>query len=76
MGYSLSWAAAKGCSPNAVHGVLGLRATGVRMETLERGITGAVLPSGWYAIFSDHDRFELGSDRKLGRLSALGEVVF
>jgi hypothetical protein len=75
MGWSLSWVAVKDCTPELVHEVLGLRATGVRMEFADSSITGAVLPSGWYAVISDHDRLELGSDRNLASLSILGEVI-
>jgi hypothetical protein len=75
MGLSLSWVAVKKCTPQSVHEALGLRATGERMELPEAELTGATLPCGWYAVFSDHDRFGLTSESKLARLSAQGEVL-
>jgi hypothetical protein len=50
MGYSPSWAALKAGNLEAVCSALGLRATGKREEHPECKVTGAALPTGWYAI--------------------------
>jgi hypothetical protein len=75
MGYSLSWAAVKGSTPEAVRDALALRATGAREEVPESEVTGADLPEGWYMIVSNRDGLRLTSDEVLARLSAIGEVV-
>jgi len=75
MGYSMSWAAVKGSTPQAVRDTLALRATGTREEIPESDITAAELPSGWYMVVSDRDGLQLTSGEVLARLSALGEVI-
>ena len=47
MGFSMSWAAVRGGTPQAVHDALALRGTGTREEIAESDITGAMLPGGW-----------------------------
>jgi hypothetical protein len=72
MGWSLSWAALKGGSPQTACAALGLRATGKREEIPESKIVGVQLPTGWYVL--QFDRSEL-KDRVLSNLSRSGEVV-
>ena len=75
MGFSMSWAAVRGSTPQAVHEVLALRGTGTREEFPESAITGAELPGGWYMVTSNRDDLRLLEDATLGRLSRIGEVV-
>src|SRR5262249_31766777 len=75
MGFSMSWAAVRGGTPQAVHDALALRGTGVREEIPESDITGAGLPGRWYIVVSNRDSLQLTEDAALGRLSHVGEVV-
>src|SRR4051794_15579391 len=75
MGVSMSWAAVKGSTPQAVHDTLALKATGAREEIPESDITGAELPGGWYIVLSNRDGLHLTSAEVLTRLSPLGEVI-
>jgi len=75
MGYSLSWAAVKGSTPEAVRDALALRATGVRQEIPDSDITGAELCGGWYLVVSNRDGLHLTSSKVLARLSSIGEVI-
>jgi hypothetical protein len=59
MGFSLSWAAVRGGTPQAVQEALSLRGTGTREEIPESDIAGTELPGGWYMIVSQHDRLRL-----------------
>jgi hypothetical protein len=73
MGYSLLWAAVKSGKPEAIHSLLGLRATDVWEEIPESKTVGASLPTGWYLV--SFNRKELG-DHILTKLSSLGEVAY
>jgi hypothetical protein len=75
MGFSMSWAAVRGGTPQVVHEALGLRGTGVRQEIPELDTTGAELPGGWYIVASHRDGLRLTQDIVLERLSRIGEVV-
>ena len=75
MGFSMSWAAVRGGTPQAVHDALALRGTGTREEIPESDTTGAELPGGWYMVASNRDGLRLSEDAVLGRLSRVGEVV-
>jgi hypothetical protein len=75
MGFSLSWAAVRGGTPQSVHEALSLRSTGTREEIPESDITGAELPGGWYLVVSNRDGLRLTEDIALGHLSRVGEVV-
>ena len=75
MGFSLSWAAVRGGTPQSVQAVLGLQGTGAHEESPESPITGAELPGGWYMVASNRDGLRLTEDAVLGRLSGVGEVV-
>jgi hypothetical protein len=54
MGYSLSWLAIKGKSPQAVRDELGFHPTGKREEFPESELSACEMPNGWYLIVSDH----------------------
>jgi hypothetical protein len=74
MGYSLSWFAVRGKSPELVLSQLELHATGTREEIPESPIVAAELPDGWYLVLSNQDtRFV--EDASLRRISAGCEVV-
>ena len=75
MGFSMSWAAVRGGTPQTVHEALALRGTGKREEIPESDITGAELPGGWYMVVSNRDELRLTEDAALERLSRVGEVV-
>jgi hypothetical protein len=75
MGWSLSWVAVNGVTPQAVQSALALRGTGSREEFPESDITGTMLPGGWYLVVSQRDGLRLTEDSALKRLSCLGEVV-
>jgi hypothetical protein len=72
MGYSLSWAALKGGNPETVCSALGLRATRKREQLPKSKVTGAALPTGWYAILFNRTEIK---DQTLEKLSRAGEVV-
>jgi hypothetical protein len=74
MGYSLSWLAIKGKSPDAVREFLGLRPTGEREEFPESELCAADLPGGWYLVVSDHTP-HVAPDTALPALSAGCELV-
>lgn len=74
MGYSLSWLAIKGKTPQAVLSELGFRATGERQEFPEASLSAAEMPTGWYLIVSDHTE-HVASDAALEHLTADCEAV-
>ena len=71
MGYSLSWLAVRGKSPEAVQGELGFRPTGEREEIPEADLSGVELPNGWYLIVSNRSE-QVASDAAMQRLSISG----
>lgn len=73
MGYSLSWAAVKNGSAEAVHSLLGLNATDAQEEIAESEIVGATLPTGWYLVLFHRKELD---EARLEKLSNLGEVVY
>ncbi|SRR6266481_2741589 len=73
MGYSLSWAAVKNGKPEAIHALLGLRATDVWENRPKSKTVGTNLPTGWYVVL--FKRKEVG-DRTLTELSSIAEVVY
>jgi len=75
MGFSLSWAAARGAAPEAIRDLLALRGTGTYENLPESEITGAALPGGWYLFVSQRDGLRLTDDAVMARVSALGEIV-
>jgi hypothetical protein len=74
MGFSLSWLAVRGKTPEALLEQLGLSRTGEHEEIPESEIVGAQLPGGWYVVVNDHDvRFV--DDAVLEMVSVGGEAV-
>jgi hypothetical protein len=71
MGYSLSWLAVKGKSPEAVRDELGFCPTGRREEFPESELSAAEMPNGWYLIVSDRTE-QVCPDAALQRLSSAG----
>ena len=71
MGYSLSWLAVKGKSPEAVRDELGFRPSGQREAIPEADLSAVAMPSGWYLIVSNHSE-HIGSNAILQRLSSSG----
>jgi hypothetical protein len=69
MGYSLSWLAVKGMSPQAVREALGLVATGAREEFPESELTAAELPGGWYLVVAQQCGEQVASDEVMSQLS-------
>src|SRR6266496_4505662 len=75
MGYSLSWLAVRGKSPEAVRHELGFRPTGEREEFPESDLSAIEMPNGWYLIVSQRSEL-VASDASIARLpSSAGEVV-
>ena len=71
MGFSLSWLAVKGKSPEAVRGELGFQPSGQREAIPEAELSAVAMPSGWYLIVSNHSE-SVCSDAVLQRLSSSG----
>jgi hypothetical protein len=75
MGFSLSWLAVKGKSPQAVREELGFHATGKRQQIPEADLAAAELPGGWYLIVSNRNE-QVAADSAMQRLvSACCELV-
>lgn len=74
MGYSLSWAAVRGKSPEAVRAELGLEPTGVTLEVPEGDFCSVALETGWFIVVSNLDE-RFVDDAVLAKLSAGCEVV-
>ena len=74
MGYSLSWLAVKGKSPQAVRDELGFRVTGEHEAMPESDLTAAELPNGWYLMVA-HRSEQVVPDGVLKQLSAGCEDV-
>jgi hypothetical protein len=75
MGYSQSWLAVSGKSPETVRDELSLRATGTREDIAESPIVAANLPKGWYLIVADRAQHPLISDAVLQSLAVGCEVL-
>lgn len=75
MGFSLSWVAVKGGTPQDVLNELCLRPTGARAEIPETAADGAALPGGWYLVVSNRDELKLTEEATLKSLSYLGEAI-
>lgn len=72
MGYSLSWLAIKGGTPETVHALLQLRPTGKTEDFPESDVVGAELPVGWYVVVFNK---EVIRDGVLKQASASSDVV-
>jgi hypothetical protein len=71
MGYSLSWLAVKGKSPQAVRDELGYHPTGAREVIPEADLSAVEMPNGWYLIVSNQSE-QVCPDAVLQRLSSEG----
>jgi hypothetical protein len=58
MGFSLSWIAINGMSPEKVQVALKLRGTGAREDVPDSPFAGAELPGGWYLVRSSRAIFD------------------
>jgi hypothetical protein len=74
MGYSCSWLAIRGKSPQAVLAEVRFRPSGEREEIPESDLSAAELPNGWYLIVSNHCERVI-PDEVLQRLCAGCEAV-
>jgi hypothetical protein len=72
MGYSLSWLAVKGKSPQVVRDELGFHPTGAREEIPESDLSAAEMPNGWYLIVANHSGEQVASDAMMQKLSSSG----
>jgi len=71
MGYSLSWLAIKGKSPQAIRDELSFQLTDGREEIPESELTAVQMPSGWYLIVSNHTE-QVVSDAAMQCLAGSG----
>lgn len=71
MGYSLSWLAVRGKTPEEILKELELRPTGGREEIPENDISSVEMPNGWYLIVSNHTE-RVAADTVMERLSSGG----
>jgi len=74
MGYSGSWLAIKGKTPQTILDELGFCTTGERQEIPEAPLSAASMPNGWFLMVSDHTEHVV-SDSVLERLTADCEAV-
>jgi hypothetical protein len=72
MGYSLSWAALKNGTLDAICAACDLRPTDKREEIAESAVVAAKLLTGWYLVLYNRHEIE---NQKLAKLSSGGEVV-
>jgi hypothetical protein len=71
MGFSLSWIAVKGKSPQAVRDEFSFRMTDKREEIPESELSAVEMPGGWYLIVSNHTE-QVVSDVVMQRLASSG----
>jgi hypothetical protein len=74
MGYSLSWLATKGKSPQAVLQELGFQGTGKRQQFTASDLSAAGLGNSWYLIVAEHSD-NVAPDSILERLTSGCEAV-
>src|SRR5688572_7683488 len=75
MGFSLSWVAVMGKSPDVIREELALDRSGQYSECPEAPFSGASLPTGFYLVVADHDERFTNDNALLARLSANAETV-
>jgi hypothetical protein len=75
VGFSISWLAVKGQSPEAVVASLGLKDTGAKGEYGEEMHTGCSLPGGWFLIVVNQCEHPFIAPPSLSKLSADSEVI-
>ena len=74
MGYSLSWLAVRGKTPEAVREVLGFHPTGEREAIPESSLSAVEMPNGWYLVVSNNDS-QVAPDEVLEQLATDGAEV-
>lgn len=74
MGFSLTWLAVRGKTPDVVQRALGLSPTEEREEFAESALCGAELPDGWYLVVAN-DELHLLEAKVLAPLSKGAEIV-
>lgn len=75
MGFSISWVAVQGKTPEQVLAQFGLTRTGSREEFPEAPVTCASLGDGWFILFANKFNASIVSDVPLRALSAGCQVV-
>ncbi|MHB8846580.1 MAG: hypothetical protein ACYC7L_17745 [Nitrospirota bacterium] len=75
MGYSLSWTAVKGRSPEEVHRLLGVKGTGRTSNYGDHPLVGRLLPNGWYIVIADSSDNRIVHKDTLALLSEGGRAV-
>lgn len=75
MGFSITWAAARGKSWERVLVDLNLESTGEWQESPDSPIAGAQIPGGWYGVTFNGGDVDLSEDGVLQRLATGAEVV-
>ena len=71
MGYSLSWLAVRGKTPEAVREALGFFPTGEREDIPEADLSAVEMPNGWYVIVANHVS-QVAPDEALAQLATEG----
>lgn len=74
MGYSLSWLAVKGKSPQAIRDELSFGTTGAREEIPESDLTAVEMPNGWFLIVANRTG-QVASDAAMRQLSSSGNEL-
>jgi hypothetical protein len=69
MGYSLTWLAARGRTPEEVRTALGLRLTDQREEFPESPFSAITMPGGWYVVVANEFDESFADEPVLARLS-------
>ena len=75
MGYSISWLAAQGKSPEAIRQSLGVQGTGKFGQYADFPIIGVMLPSNWYLLVAQRYDHKIVSDDVLAKASDNAPVV-
>lgn len=75
MGFSISWLAVNGKSPEAITQELGLTPTGEMTEYGESLFTGRTLSNGWFLLVINHCKHDFVKSKSLASLSISCEVI-
>ena len=75
MGFSLSWLAIKGKSPEVILNALALEKTGKREAIPESPIVSTLLPTGWFLIVANRAEHRLISEKIITPLSNDCEII-
>lgn len=74
MGYSLSWLAVRGKTPESVREALGFYPTGELESIPESSLSAVELPNGWYLVISNNES-QVAPDEVLAQLASNGAEV-